>query len=65
MVAFLIIPMLCIWFPDALGNMMTSLPTLAALPINRPSPAGLLRIVAWVALCAPLIGLAIGVLFGM
>ena len=63
MFAFLILPILCIWFPSALGSLMTSLPTLAALPINRPSPAGLLRFIAWLALMAPVIGLVVGVFF--
>ena len=46
----LMVPVACIWFADALGELTTTVPTLGNMPILRRSPAGLLRFCGWVAL---------------
>src|SRR5262245_49206281 len=45
------VPVACVWCPEEMGSLATSLPSLLSVrPISRPSPAGLVRGVAWVTL---------------
>jgi len=47
----LLLPLACIWFPDELGSMTTSLPSLlSGMPITRTSPGSVVRVVGWVLL---------------
>jgi hypothetical protein len=54
--AYLLIPLLCIWFGDEMGNYIGSLPGPA---INKPTPGCLVRIGGWVLLLFPVIVLGI------
>ena len=46
----LLVPLACIWFPDALGGLTTTLPGLSTIPITRESPGCAVRFLGWVAL---------------
>lgn len=47
----LILPLACIWFPDAMGGMTTRLPSpVSTVPITGTSPACIVRILGWVML---------------
>jgi hypothetical protein len=50
--AYLIIPLLCIWFGDEMGNYLGTLPGPA---INKQTPGCLVRIGGWVLLFFPVI----------
>jgi len=54
--AYLLLPLLCIWFGDEVGGYMGSLPGPA---INKPTPGFLVRIGGWVLLFLPIIVLFI------
>ena len=54
--AYLVIPLLCIWFGDEMGNYTGSLPGPA---INKPTPGCLVRVAGWVLLFFPVIILLI------
>lgn len=49
---FLILPLACIWFADAMGG-YTGLTT--SMPITAPSPGVIVRILGWALLLLPLI----------
>jgi hypothetical protein len=49
---FLILPLACIWFADAMGG-YTGL--LGSMPITAPSPGVFVRILGWLLLLLPLI----------
>jgi hypothetical protein len=49
---FLILPLACIWFADAMGG-YTGLTT--SMPITAPSPGVIVCILGWVLLLLPLI----------
>jgi hypothetical protein len=43
------LPLACIWFPEALGSLSTTLPgPLSSTPIDRSSPAFLVRLLGWI-----------------
>jgi hypothetical protein len=48
----LALPLVCIWFPDILGGMTSSLPGLGNAAISRESPGCAVRALGWVALLA-------------
>lgn len=54
--AYLLIPLLCIWFGDEMGNYIGTLPGPA---INKPTPGCLVRVCGWVLLFFPIIVLFI------
>jgi|SRR5215213_926528 len=54
--AYLLVPLLCIWFGDEMGNFVGTLPGPA---INKPSPGCLVRVGGWVLLVLPAIVLLI------
>ena len=54
--AYLLLPLLCIWFGDEMGNYIGTLPGPA---INKPTPGCLVRIGGWVLLLFPVIVLLI------
>ena len=54
--AYLLLPLLCIWFGDEMGNYTGTLPGPA---INKPTPGCLVRIGGWVLLLLPVIVLLI------
>ena len=54
--AYLLIPLLCIWFADEMGNYVGTLPGPA---INKPTPGCLVRFGGWVLLLLPVIVLLI------
>lgn len=54
--ACLLIPLLCIWFGDEMGNYVGTLPGPA---INKPTPGCLVRFGGWVLLLFPVILLLI------
>ena len=49
---YLLLPLLCIWFGDEMGNYIGSLPGPA---INKPTPGCFVRIGGWVLLLFPVI----------
>jgi hypothetical protein len=49
---YLLIPFLCIWFPEEMGNYTGSLP---GPSINRPTPEVLVRVGGWFLLLLPAI----------
>src|SRR5688500_16168205 len=49
---YLLVPFLCIWFPEEIGNYTGSLP---GPGINRPTPELLVRIGGWFLLLLPAI----------
>jgi hypothetical protein len=49
---YLLIPILCIWFGDEMGNYTGTLPGPA---INKPTPGCLVRVAGWVLLFFPII----------
>ena len=49
---YLLIPLLCIWFGDEMGNYIGTLPGPA---INKPTPGCLVRIGGWFLLLFPVI----------
>ena len=53
-VGFSILPLACIWFPDALGS-YTGLFPLGDYPITQPSPGILICIMGWVVLLMPVV----------
>ena len=53
---YLLIPLLCIWFGDEMGNYSGALPGPA---INKPTPGCLVRVGGWVLLLLPVIILLI------
>ena len=53
---YLLIPLLCIWFGDEMGNYVGTLPGPA---MNKPTPGCLVRVGGWVLLLLPLIILLI------
>jgi hypothetical protein len=57
----LLVPLACIWFPEELGSLTTSLPSLFSnMPITRSSPGWLLRLFGWIALlCLTIVRLII------
>jgi len=59
MLGFLLLPLLCIWFPNILGAMTTILPAFGSMPLRESHP-GCLRGVGWFALLGPLVGLLLG-----
>jgi hypothetical protein len=54
--AYLLLPLLCIWFGDEMGNYIGTLPGPA---INKPTPGCLVSIGGWVLLLFPVIVLLI------
>ena len=54
--AYLLIPLLCIWFGDEMGNYIGTLPGPA---INKPTPGCLVRVGGWVLLLFPVLILLI------
>ena len=50
---FIILPLLCIWFPDAMGQYTGAF--LSRTPISRPSPTGFVWFLGWVLLALPLV----------
>jgi len=54
--AYLLIPLLCIWFSDEMGNYLGTLPGPA---INKPTPGCFVSIGGWVLLLFPVIVLLI------
>ena len=56
---YLLLPLLCIWFGDQMGNYTGTLPGPA---INKPTPGCLVTIGGWVLLLLPVIILLIGVI---
>jgi hypothetical protein len=50
--AYLLLPLLCIWFGDEMGSYIGTLPGPA---INKPTPGCLVRIGGWVLLLFPVI----------
>jgi hypothetical protein len=53
----IVLPCACIWFPDALGSLTTSLPgPLSDVPIERTSPGCAIRFFGWVALIVLTVG---------
>jgi hypothetical protein len=53
--AFLILPLACIWFPDDMGRYTGRLP-ISGGGINQQSPGCLVRIVGWLLLLGLIIG---------
>jgi hypothetical protein len=48
-----VLPLACVWFPDELGALTTSLPgPLSMQPITQSSPGCLVRVLGWVVLLA-------------
>ena len=51
------LPLACIWFPEALGSLTTTLPSVISdRPITRRSPAIVVRIVGWFTLLTLTVG---------
>src|SRR5215217_4338679 len=50
---YLLIPLLCIWFADEMGDYVGALPGPA---INKTTPGCLIRVGGWVLLLLPVIG---------
>jgi hypothetical protein len=55
--AYLLIPLLCIWFGEEMGNYIGTLPGPA---INKQTPGCLVRIGGWILLLFPVVVLLIG-----
>lgn len=55
-VGYLVIPLLCIWFGDEMGDYLGTLPGPA---INRRTPGCLVRVAGWILLLFPVIALLI------
>jgi hypothetical protein len=55
-VLFLVLPLACIWFPDTMGGLKTVLPSLAPRAIDRESSPWAVRLLGWVLLLLPLVG---------
>jgi amino acid permease len=64
MIGFLLLPLLCIWFPGILGTLTTGLPSLGGRPITRGSPPSLVRWVGWLAFLGPVVGSFYGAFSG-
>ena len=54
--AYLLVPLLCIWFGDEMGNYIGTLPGPA---INKPTPGCFVKIGGWVLLLLPVIAVLI------
>ena len=54
--AYLLIPLLCIWFADEMGNYVGAVPGPA---INKRTPGCLIRVGGWVLLLLPVIAFLI------
>jgi hypothetical protein len=50
--AFIILPLACIWFPDHMGNYTGRLP-ISGGGINQQTPGCLVRIIGWLLLFVP------------
>ena len=60
----LALPLACIWFPDVLGSMASSLPgPLSNVPIRQASPGCAVRFMGWVVLLTLTVGRII--IFGL
>jgi hypothetical protein len=61
-VMFLILPLACIWFSDAMGGYTGSGSVFlgGGMPITQPSPGIFVRIVGWIVLLLPVVILIIG-----
>jgi len=57
LVLFLIVPMVCIWFPEAMGSYMGY--GLATVGVTEESPPGCILIIGWVLLLLPVIMVAV------
>lgn len=53
---YLLVPLLCIWFGDEMGDYIGNLPGPA---INKPTPGCLVRVAGWTLLFFPVIALLI------
>lgn len=51
---FLILPLSCIWFSDAMGGYTGSGLLQFSAPITKPSPGILIRVIGWVVLLLPI-----------
>jgi hypothetical protein len=64
LLAFLILPLACIWFSDAMGRYTGRFP-ISAGGINQQSPGCLVCIVGWLLLLLPLIIGIVYLIFGV
>ena len=61
MMMFLVLPLACIWYSDALGG--ASGLTFGGGYITKPSPGFLIRFLGWVLLATPVIALLVSFIF--
>ena len=50
--AFVILPLTCVWFSEAMGNYTGMM---GSMPINQESPGVIVRLLGWVLLFLPIV----------